>query len=227
MLTAVFETAIENEICFKNPIKNIKLTSNAKKEKEAFTEKEINTIIEFCKIHEFGNAIMLLLFTGVRRGELLALTWNCYDKDNKTLTVNGTLTKSEGIKSGSASNKNHNRQIPLPKELTNILDTMTKKGIYIVDYRNSYMPIYAFRTRYDDFFKSLNEWCEQNEVEKVRNLSTHCFRHTYGTMLHRRGIDLKTIQTLLGHSSIDITADIYTHTDIETSKQAVVLAFSS
>ncbi len=90
------------------------------------------------------------------------------------------------------------------------------------------MSLSTFRKRYDNFFADLNNWCAKNKINPgVRKLSTHSLRHTYGTMLYRRGVDIKTIQTLMGHSTIDVTANIYTHTDISTSQKAVLLAFEN
>ncbi len=128
MLISIFDTAIENDLCTKNPVKNISLTNNDVRKKEAFNENEINTITEFSKIHSFGLAIMLLLYSGVRRGELLALTWNCYDSDKGILMVNGTLTASEGIKAGDTLTKKHYREIPIPTVLSDMLELETKKA---------------------------------------------------------------------------------------------------
>jgi len=108
-----------------------------------------------------------------------------------------------------------------------MLNQTKKKGFYIVGTETSYMTISQFRTNYDNFFKDLKKWCKVKDKTTVRKLPTHSLRHTYGTMLYRKGVNLKTIQVLMGHSSIDITANIYTHTDISTSQNAVLLAFGN
>lgn len=225
MLVAIFNKGIENYLCNSNPAINIKLTNSDVKVREAYTQKEVDIITKFAKLHSFGLAIMLMLYSGVRRGELLALTWNCYDKKENVLTVNSALTKTDGIKFGDTSTKNHDRQIPLPLQLCEMLDNTKKVGMYIIGNEKSYLTINKFRTCYNNFFKDFSRWCTKNKIKPIKKLSAHCLRHTYGTTLYRKNVNLKTIQVLMGHSTIDITANIYTHTDLNTSKKAISIAF--
>ena len=77
-LFAIFECGIDNDLCIKNPARNVKPPSIAQGEKEAFSDVEINTILEYAATDEgiwFELAISTLLSTGLRRGELLGLMW--------------------------------------------------------------------------------------------------------------------------------------------------------
>ena len=73
-LYAIFECGIDNDLCIKNPARNVKPPSIAQGEKEAFTDVEINTILEYSATNEgkwFELAINTLLYTGLRRGEVI------------------------------------------------------------------------------------------------------------------------------------------------------------
>lgn len=225
MLVGIFNRGIENNLCTSNPATNIKLTNSDVKTREAYSTQEVDLLTKFAKTHNFGLAIMLILYSGVRRGELLALTWDCYDDIEKIIKVRSTLTSQQGIVFGSVTTKNHDRDIPIPNLLCDILNKAKKDGKYIIGGYN-YLTFSQFRTYYNNFFSDFENWCVANQTKPIKKLSAHCLRHTYGTMLYRKNVNLKTIQVLMGHSSIDVTANIYTHTDIDTSKQAIHMAFN-
>ena len=63
------------------------------------------------------------------------------------------------------------------------------------------------------------------EYPKVEQLTTHELRHTYGTMLRRKGVDIYTIQKLLGHKDIKITTEIYVHNEIEVLRDNVKASY--
>ena len=76
ILKAIFDSAIENNIIYKNPVKKISVKSESiKKKKRTYTQNKADKIIEFAKNHKYGASIIVLLKTGLRRGELLALKW--------------------------------------------------------------------------------------------------------------------------------------------------------
>lgn len=91
----------------------------------------------------------------------------------------------------------------------------------------------SFRHFWDDIMKKFVDkpFCDENlksfnsvELKNFnidKDITPHTFRHTYGTMLHYAGADIKTAQYLLGHSSIQVTMDIYTHLENESINSSV------
>lgn len=94
-LNQLFATAIDNGFCADNPVTRTKLPSKPKTEIEAFREGDVKKIVEYIPWHKFGLAIALLLYTGLRRGELLALQWSCVNLEENMITVRQAVVEAE------------------------------------------------------------------------------------------------------------------------------------
>ena len=125
----------------------------------------------------------------------------------------------------SNSRKNHMRDIPLDPILLQMFKSERTskdrpKSLYIFSTATGELikPDNFART-YQKFFRHLNAWCVTNGKSKTRELTMHECRHTYATMLLRRGVDSRIRQLLLGHSDEDMTNN-YTHADHDMLKKA-------
>ena len=205
ILNGSFEAAIDNELCYQNPVRKIKLTYKKKKERDYFTSEELNIIYNFASIDTFGYIIETLLQTGIRSGELRALKWSDIDLNNKLLYINKSIKANGKI---GTTKSNNCRTIPIPEKLYTTLKNITPVNNYFTKTEN-YLSKHGFRSKYDTFFAHL-----KNEYPNVRFLSPHCCRHTYASTLLTKNVPLKYIQILLGHNDIQTTGNIYTHTDI-------------
>lgn len=175
--------------------------------------------------------IDLLYYTGLRRGEALALMVSDVDFVNKKITVNKNLVfkgNESEIKPSPKSNAG-NRSMPLPDNLMHSLKELIRinSGMYIFTKQDSgIMTHSAFRRFWDSIIDKFNiaaggEKFKRSDMEHsavplrliADDITPHLFRHTYATSLYNAGIDIKTAQYLLGHSSIQLTLDIYTHLD--------------
>ncbi len=148
----------------------------------------------------------LCLYCGLRKEEALGLKWT--DIKGGKLTVNRAKTfltnqpdPVEELKTGAA-----NRPVPIPEPLRQILLDTPHVSQYIVTGANG-----------NDITRSgFTRLWNSHVVEVVPfHITAHMLRHTYATSLYRAGVDLRTAQKLLGHSSIQMTADIYTHLEQE------------
>ena len=177
------------------PTFNINLEYTLSKE-DKFKEKQKIKYIETNKIQEVLESIThpitkdfvtVQLLTGLRAGELLAITPEDIDIENKTLSVNKTKHTS-GI-------------FTSPKTLSSI------RIIEIDDRTLNILMRYmsASETLFDTNLSTLN-----HNLKKIK-LSTHMFRHTHVALLVEAGVPIKVISERLGHSKIDTTLDIYTH----------------
>lgn len=160
--------------------------------------------------------IILIIYTGLRIGELMALTWNDIDFKNKTLNVN--KSRAKGMIDGKTTlyikdpkSESGTRIIPLSDRaiyaLQKIKECSSSDSDLVVSNTSSESNI--TRTINRMLFRA---GCE---TEKC---GLHALRHTFGSLLLEKGIDLKTISYLLGHSDITVTANIYLHV---TREQAI------
>ena len=206
-LNQIFNSAVQNGIIQKSPMIEIKKCGSETKEKEALPREAQNQLIESVKDKRAELFINIALYTGLRRGEILALEWKDIDLKNRILSVNKAVYfESNKAKIKEPKTKASYRQIPFPINLLKLLCKSPKNNQYVVsDVKGGLMSKIALK--------------RMLEVSKV-DINPHKLRHTYCTNLYTAGIDLKTAQYLMGHSSIAVTAKIYTHLDNTHLKSA-------
>ena len=192
LLNAVFEAAIDNDLCTKNPAARIKYPRIHEQPREAYTMEELRIILDFAMHYDrqrIAVGIMVLLMTGIRRGELLGLKES--DITDQSLTINRAVYLV------------HNRPCVTEHE------AKTERSLRTVPL----LPELAYR---------LQHLRRLREVEpSVRHLSPHCCRHTFATLTREAGADIRVIQELLGHSDIKTTAR-YSHADFSSMQSAVI-----
>lgn len=184
---------------------------------KVFDDYEVIMIRDYLKNSEDTRAlgILIAMYSGLRIGEISALKWEDVDILNSTITINKTLqrifiktpnsTYSE-IKVSTPKSVKSNRIIPINAELKQLLvNNATNSGFVL---SNSDIPVEPRSLRYH--FTSI-----QRKL-KIPVKPFHSLRHTFATRLIKNTNDFKTVSELLGHSSISITLDIYTHTTEET-----------
>jgi integrase len=195
-------------------------------EVEVFTDEEIKLLKKELKGHRLKYLVLTALGTGLRQGELLALKWDDIDFIQNEVKVTKTLKTVKVISSdgtgkrerleNSPKSKSSNRIVPLPSNLAKLLkenkelQEQQKKAI-----GDSYKDKnYVFPTEFGNplIVKNLfNSYKRLLARACIPHKKFHTLRHTYATKLFEKNVNLKTVQTLLGHSDISITAEIYTH----------------
>lgn len=226
----IIQQAIINEYIYKDVSLKVSLPQSQKKEKRALSNEE-KAILEKAKLTQRERVFVdLLYYTGVRRGEALALTVKDVDFKNRRLIINKNLV----IKDGESHIKNSpktsagNRSIPLPTKLLSELQEYIAhtRNIYLFTMKNGEpMSKSSFRRFWYNILDKMNVAAGGDEFSRsdtairliAKDVTPHIFRHTYATNLYYAGIDVKTAQRLLGHSSIQVTLEIYTHLDAEVS----------
>ena len=211
VLKQALKLAITLEFVDKEYCSNLKMPSSEEKEISVFTKKEQQVIESFCLNHKKRNyiGIVICLYTGIRLGELLALTWDDIDFNSNLLTINKTSysAKVDGktqIIVDKPKTKKSNRVIPLPNQLVKLLKIIKKESNskYVITTRNSGM---VGNRSYQRTFKFI--------LKKVnvpyRNF--HSLRHTFATNAIELGMDVKTLAEILGHTNAMITLNRYSH----------------
>ena len=200
----IFQTARQNGLIVKDPTEGVKITPHAKPDKvKHLTKDQVRTLLEAVTDDKAMASVGLCLYCGLRREEAMGLQWG--DIKGSSLTVNRALAfvKNQPDPSQELKTKAAHRTIPIPEPLMDILSNTPKTGLYVITKADGGpMTQMAFRRLWE-------------KVTSVIDfpLHPHMLRHTYATNLYYAGVDLRTAQYLLGHSSIQMTAQVYTHLD--------------
>ncbi|MBR2744907.1 MAG: site-specific integrase [Clostridia bacterium] len=227
LLKSFFIYCVNEGYIIKNPCNNITIpnesTQKKKKEEtiEYFNEDEIKRLKIAFEGNKFENLILLALGTGLRQGELLALKWENINLKDKYLEVKESIKKvyvfdSDGNKKLATilqkpKTDNSIRKVDLPDKIVAMLSKMDHKTTFVFEDENG-LP-YSVKTLFGNWKKILKE-------NNIPYKKFHSLRHTYATMLLSKGVDLKTVQDLMGHSDITIT-QIYLHVLPKTKSDAV------
>ena len=200
----IFQTARQNGLIVKDPTEGVKITPHAKPDKvKHLTKDQVRTLLEAVTDDKAMAFVGLCLYCGLRREEAMGLQWG--DIKGSSLTVNRALAfvKNRPDPSQELKTKAAHRTIPIPEPLMDILSNTPKTGLYVITKADGGpMTQMAFRRLWEKVTSVIDF-----------SLHPHMLRHTYATNLYYAGVDLRTAQYLLGHSSIQMTAQVYTHLD--------------
>lgn len=220
MINSLFEQAIDNELCHKNPMRKVKIPHVRERQREVYSMEEVRMILEYAMSYpnrRIGIAVMILLLTGIRRGELLGLRWS--DVTDRTLTIDRAVYIKDGkpcVEEHKAKTASSLRTIPLLPELAYMIHTLPHYSEYIFGTSNgTLMYPRNFSRDFARFFRQL-----QKTEPSVRILSPHCCRHTFATLSLASDVDTRIVQEILGHADIKTTAR-YAHPDIDIMQQAM------
>ena len=205
----LFEEARLNHLIIDNPTEGIKITPHAKAEKKkALLPDEVDILMSVVVEPRARVFCALCLYCGLRKEEALGLQWS--DIQSNSLTVRRAMTflNNQQDPVDDLKTKAAHRVIPIPDKLRAILLDTPHLSRYIVPASNGGdMTRSAFTRMWNSHVVFLVPF----------PLHPHMLRHTYATTLYRARVDLRTAQKLMGHSSIQVTADIYTHLEQEDS----------
>lgn len=157
--------------------------------------------------------LSLVIFTGMRRGEVLGLRCEDINLEQNYILVrrNVTYTNNQPL-IGTPKTKNGFRSIPIIPDLINILSPNGQTG-FIIHGEQTETPITLQSFR-----------CMMTRIQKkidLKGATSHNFRHTIGTMLNDIGADVKTIQSILGQSDFKTTMDRYVHPREDKKQDAI------
>lgn len=230
----VFKYAVKLEYITRNPMENItvpkKRRQTAKKDDNFYTKQELQAFLSVLDHNKRPfNFFRILAYTGMRKSELLALQWSDVDLDNNQITINKTLAR--GVSRNiiqSPKTESSNRVISIDYETANILkrwrlvqrSTMLRRGFNTsASNQLLFTSLHNKRLNTTDPFHWLNTIYKDNP--KLKQITVHGFRHTCASLMFEAGADVKQVQTRLGHSSVQTTLNIYTHTTAENERKSV------
>lgn len=237
MFKRVMKYAYTQDWIHSNPCDKVIIPTKKKARKQAKKTKDFYTKPELAKLFEilddYDNlkwltCFRLLAYTGIRRGELLALTWDDIDLNHATLSVNKAVTLGIDNKMyvGNPKNESSRRMIDLDHETVRILKQWRKEQakLLIGFGHNAYKGNQLLFSQVESN-KHLNLSAIRNSFKRICDkydfemINIHGFRHTHASLLFEAGVSLKDVKSRLGHSDIQTTMNIYTHVTPQSRKE--------
>ena len=197
----VFRFAVQSGYVPFNPARDLDVPRNLKKERRAIaSDDDIKRVKEHYDA-PFGAFAYWCLYTGLRRNELLALTWADVDMENRQIRVNKSCFRdTDGkVKAKSPKTQSGVRSVPIPNKLAEKIVPGT--GL-VFPGESGYMTNGMFERHWKHYVEASGVTC-----------TPHQLRHAYATMLYEASdkVSMEDAQYLLGHANIQTTKDVYTH----------------
>jgi len=208
-LNLIFKFAIKIGLIEINPIFNVDIPKIINKQTvNGLSNDIISTIIKNKNKNIGGTYAFIMLLTGMRRSELLALKYEDINLNDKYIKVSRKIAyiTNEPIITNELKNKDAFRIIEIPILLVNEFHKMNinqKNGFIFKNKTNGVL------TKYQND-KMWKQYCHDIVGSKINQ---HQLRHTYMSILYKADVDIKTAQELLGHKDITTTLNVYTHLD--------------
>ena len=237
-----------NDLIAKHPMDGVRFTKpvRATDDIKFLTRDEQRLFLETAKRSRNYNQYALILETGLRTGEMIGLTWDAIDFQNRTLTVNKTLEyrhKQHFGRAGPPKTQQSYRTIPLTDRAYEILKEIKDKRpwqkespllsqtLEYIDRRTGAISRLVMRdlvfinwrtgepAKNSSYDTHLYKLCDE---AGIKHFCMHALRHTYATRAIESGMQPKVLQKLLGHASIKTTMNRYVHVTNDSMSKAVL-----
>lgn len=224
----MLDYAYQNDVIMKNPCNKMVRSDIGKpsEKKEALT---LQYQREFCNVIK-GSAYeyqyRFLLQTGLRTGELVGLKWSDIDMYRRTMTIRRSMEYRHSTKEwriGEPKSKAGYQTIPLTEEAVEILRQQKMKNnalkVTVMEWSEFvFLCRKGTPVKNSTYDTMLFKLCDKAKIPKF---SMHVLRHTFATRCIEAGMKPKTLQTILGHSNIGITMNLYVHTTEEQKQKEI------
>ncbi|MBQ5657093.1 MAG: tyrosine-type recombinase/integrase [Bacteroidaceae bacterium] len=243
----MFKAAKMNDLIAKHPMDGVRFTKpvRAADDIHFLTREDQRIFLETARRSHNYNQYALILETGLRTGEMIGLTWDAVDFENRTITINKTLEfrySTQTWRAGPPKTQQSYRTIPLTDRAYEILKSVweSREGrkespalsqvLEYIDRRTGLISTLVMRdlvfinwrtgepAKNSSYDTHLYKLCDEAGIDRF---CMHALRHTYATRAIESGMQPKVLQKLLGHASIKTTMDRYVHVTTDTLDQAV------
>ena len=225
VLSSAFNYAVENDLVYDNVVERSRLPLFEKKTfvPTIYNAEQIKTLLEYAEQTQSKACLFLFLdlFTGARKGELLALTWENVNFDNNTIHIcqNRTGSKKEVLENlTTPKTRNGIRSIPLPPKVMNMLkaekEQQENNKRLLAGHYKVYKYDYVIRKSDGSVYNpnSINRIIKKmTEKIGLPHCRIHDYRHAVASLLFENGTPLADVTTQLGHGQTSTTERIYIH----------------
>jgi integrase len=227
ILRAVLDTAVRDGALASNPAAAIRRPRVTTKEAPHLTPAQVADLLHAAEGGRYASLFALLVHTGLRRGEALALQWSDVDLAHGILRVRGTVSRIDGelivTEPKTAKSK---RFVPISEPAERLLRAQQAAQDQERRHAGS-----AWRQTGFVFTTEFGEPCDPRNAFRALRVAAakaglshaglHTLRHSAASVMLTRGVPLKVVSEILGHSSIAITGDIYGHVSPDVARQAM------
>ncbi|MEB2589426.1 site-specific integrase [Bacillus cereus] len=225
VLKIVFKYAVIHGYLVNNPAKELKKQEEKNTVTVVWTEEEMNRFLEVAKGYAYYSAFLLALTCGCRRGEILGLTWDAIDFDDRVINIKQTLTGDGKRIEKKAKTNESIRSIKIPLKVLDELKLLREKfDIKKNTFKGNFQKFNLVVSSKEgtpvnprNIGRSMDLIIKKAEVPRI---TFHSLRHTHATLLMEIGVNMKVVSERLGHSNIKTTMDRYTHVSPTLQDQA-------
>lgn len=226
LLHKILDTARKAQLINHNPVEDMVLPKVKKKEMEVLSENEISLFLDaIYKTSEYADFFELILHTGLRVMEAIGLTESRYDREGKFIIIDRQQSRkpyAEFITTKTGTT----RKIALTDRAEEIIEDR----IYSTRLKREENPKYnpegfIFCKKFGEHLNYTTLYSHLKKAVKIigrPELKIHDLRHTYATLAIKAGVDIKTLQNTLGHTSAQMTLDVYSHSTDDMKKESAV-----
>lgn len=241
----IFDFAIANRALDYNPAASVIVPSDApKKTRRALTDEERHWIED--TPHRAQVPAMIMLYAGLRRGEVIPLTWSDIDLDARTIRICKAVEMVDGrpVVKPMTKTAAGMRTVDIPAALVDFLRSKRPPGGKVLELHPLVCPSAsgvmmtesAFDRMWESYLTDLNfKYGDFSDLDRqpkskydpggvpmrIEPFTAHCLRHTFASMLYKAGVDVLTAKAQLGHADVKTTLQIYTHLDSQYKRSSM------
>lgn len=227
VLRAILETAVRDGLIARNPAAAVKRPKVTAAEAAYLTPAQVRSLLTAAQSSRYALLFALLVNTGLRRGEALALHWRDVDLEEGLLRVRGTLARVDGeLVVTDTKTEKSKRPVPLSPDAVEILRKVRhrQRREQLAAGSQWVRTPFVFTTEFGepcDPRNALRALKVAAERAGLPGVGLHTLRHSAASVMLSNGVPLKVVSDVLGHASIAITGDVYGHVSPEVSRQAL------
>jgi integrase len=218
--------AVKMGMLAKNPVDNTTPPKVKRQEMKYWTPEQVQRFIESAKDNPYFPFFYVALFTGMRAGEIRGLKWDDIDWDNQRISIRRHITragKEVHILPGTKTSKS-GRVVEISESVINVLKRHKIKQAEQLLMIGGNKENWVFTNAFGKFLPDItvyHAFLRATEKAGLPRIRLHDIRHTHATMLLQQGIHPKIVSERLGHSTVSMTLDIYSHVIPTMQKEAV------